>query len=75
MNLTDLPAHALSAAIHAKQASCREVMQAYLSRIAECNPRYNAIVSLRMVTLPLSTLMVLAKRVAVFRNIGVFMAK
>ena len=47
VNLTDLPAHALSAAIHAKQASCREVMQAYLSRIAECNPRYNAIVSLR----------------------------
>ena len=47
MNLTDLDADALSAAIHARQVSCREVMQATLARIAELNPTYNAIVSLR----------------------------
>ncbi|MGE0496986.1 MAG: amidase [Ramlibacter sp.] len=47
MNLTELPAHALSALIHARQVSCREVMTAYLARIDELNPRYNALVSLR----------------------------
>ncbi len=47
MELTDLPAHALSAAILARQVSCREVMQATLARIARLNPTYNAIVSLR----------------------------
>lgn len=47
MNIADLPASALSAAIHAKTFSCREVMQAYLARIAEVNPQVNAIVSLR----------------------------
>jgi amidase len=47
MNLTDLSATALSAAIHAKAVSCREVMQAYLARIAQMNPVHNAIVSLR----------------------------
>lgn len=47
MNPIELPAHALSAAIHARQVSCREVMQAFLARIAEVNPRHNAIVSLR----------------------------
>lgn len=44
--LTDLDAHALSAAIHARQVSCREVMQAYLARIHALNPRANAIVNL-----------------------------
>ncbi len=45
--LTDLPAHALGAAIRAGDASCREVMQAFLARIEAVNPRHNAIVSLR----------------------------
>jgi amidase len=45
--ITDLPAHALSAAIRSRQVSCREVMQATLDRIAVVNPVHNAIVSLR----------------------------
>ena len=45
--LTALDASALSEAIHARRASCREVMQAYLARIRRLNPRYNALVSLR----------------------------
>jgi amidase len=45
--ITALDACALSAAIHAKAVSCREVMRAYLDRIADVNPRHNAIVSLR----------------------------
>ena len=45
--ITDLDATALSAAIHAREVSCRDVMQAYLDRIAQCNPRANAIVSLQ----------------------------
>ena len=45
--ITALDANALSRAIHARQLSCREVMQAYLKRIADLNPRYNAIVSLQ----------------------------
>ncbi len=45
--ITDLSAHALSTAIHRKQFSCREVMQAYLQHIARVNPRFNAIVSLQ----------------------------
>ena len=45
--LTDLAAHELSAAIAAGEVSCREVMQAFLARIAALNPRHNAIVSLR----------------------------
>ena len=44
--ITDLDAHALSSAIHARSVSCREVMQAYLSRIHRVNPHFNAIVSL-----------------------------
>jgi len=47
MDITDLPAHALSAAIQARQISCRELMQATLARIALLNPLHNAIVSLR----------------------------
>ena len=31
MDITDLPAHALSGAIHTRQVSCREVMQATLA--------------------------------------------
>jgi amidase len=46
-DITALDAGALSRAIHARQLSCREVMQAYLARIADLNPRFNAIVSLR----------------------------
>ena len=44
--ITDLDADALSWAIHARQVSCREVMQAYLQRIHRINPRVNAIVNL-----------------------------
>ncbi len=47
MEITDLSAHALSSAIHRRQLSCREVMQATLARIDEFNPVHNAIVSLR----------------------------
>ena len=47
MSLTDLSADALSVAIHARQVSCREVMQAYLTRIHALNPTFNAIVNLR----------------------------
>ena len=45
--IVDLPAHALSAAIHKRDVSCREVMEAYLDRIDEVNPTHNAIVSRR----------------------------
>ena len=47
MQITELSATALSAAIHARAVSCREVMQAYLARIAQMNPAHNALVSLR----------------------------
>ena len=47
MVITELSANQLSQAIHAKQVSCREVMQAYLSRIDAVNPRFNALVSLQ----------------------------
>jgi len=46
MNITDLDAHALSTAIHARKVSCREVMQAYLARIHALNPKANALVNL-----------------------------
>ncbi len=45
--ITALDACALSDAIHARQVSCRQVMQAYLARIHRLNPAFNAIVSLR----------------------------
>ena len=45
-DLTDLGAHQLSSAIHARRVSCREVMQAYLARIHRLNPALNAIVNL-----------------------------
>jgi amidase len=44
--ITALDAQALSAAIHQREVSCREVMQAYLARIDALNPRFNAIVNL-----------------------------
>ncbi len=44
--ITDLDAEALSQALHAREVSCREVMQAYLARIERLNPRCNAIVNL-----------------------------
>ncbi|TMH18230.1 MAG: amidase, partial [Betaproteobacteria bacterium] len=47
MDITDLPAHALSSAILKRQVSCREVMRATLARIESVNPVHNAIVSLR----------------------------
>jgi amidase len=47
MDITDLPAHALSDAIRKRQVSCREVMRATLARIEAVNPLHNAIVSLR----------------------------
>ena len=47
MLLTELSAHALSHAVHARDVSCREVMQAYRQRIDEINPHYLALVSLR----------------------------
>jgi amidase len=46
-DITELSASALAQAIHAKRVSCRDVMQAYLARIALVNPVHNAIVSLR----------------------------
>ena len=44
--ITALDAQALSAAIHQREVSCREVMQAYLTRIDTLNPQFNAIVNL-----------------------------
>jgi amidase len=45
-DLTDLDAHALSGAIHARRFSCRELMQVTLARVHRLNPVANAIVSL-----------------------------
>ncbi|AZD46809.1 amidase [Pseudomonas chlororaphis] len=45
--IVELGAVELSRAIHARRFSCREVMLAYLDRIERCNPRVNALVSLR----------------------------
>ena len=45
-SLTDFDAHALSASIHARRVSCREVMQATLARIHRLNPLLKAIVNL-----------------------------
>ena len=46
-DLTALTAIELSTAIREKEASCVEVMQAYLDRIHKYNGTYNAIVSLQ----------------------------
>ena len=45
-HITNLDASALSEAIHAREMSCQEVMQAYLQRIHRLNPTANAIVNL-----------------------------
>lgn len=45
-DLTTFDADTLSRAIHVREVSCREVMQAYLARIHRLNPRLNAIVNL-----------------------------
>lgn len=45
--IVEMDADALSRAIHARQVSCREVMQAYLAQIERFNPQANALVSLR----------------------------
>lgn len=45
--IVDWSAAQLSLAIHARQVSCQEVMQAYLARIEQLNPTYNALVALR----------------------------
>jgi amidase len=47
VNITEFSAAQLSEAIHARQVSCREVMDAYLDHIDVCNPAVNAIVSRR----------------------------
>ncbi|MGA1325112.1 MAG: amidase [Rubrivivax sp.] len=44
--ITALDAQALSRALHAREFSCREAMQAYLARIHALNPRHCAIVNL-----------------------------
>jgi amidase len=46
MVIPNMSALVLSKAIHSKQVSCREVMQAYLKQIETHNPASNAIVSL-----------------------------
>jgi amidase len=45
--ITQLHASTLSRAIHAKELSCVEVMQAYLQQWAAFNPRHNALINLR----------------------------
>jgi len=45
--ITSLSATDLSAAIHARRISCSQVMEAFLARLAEINPRINAVVSFR----------------------------
>lgn len=45
-DLTGLDAHALSQVVHARQVSCRELMQTTLQRIHRVNPVCNAIVNL-----------------------------
>jgi len=44
--ITALSACELSAAVHRRELSCREVMQAYLARIDALNPKVNALVGL-----------------------------
>ena len=46
-DITSLGALDLSAAIHARQVSCTEVMRAYLARIERVNPGLNALISLK----------------------------
>ncbi len=44
--ITALDACALSAAVHRRELSCRELMQACLARIDTLNPKFNALVGL-----------------------------
>src|SRR3569623_1168398 len=46
MQITDFGAASLSRKIHSKEVSCREVTQAFLARIRELNPSFNAIVNI-----------------------------
>jgi amidase len=46
MQITDFDAATLSRRIHTREVSCREAMQAFLARIRELNPSFNAIVNL-----------------------------
>jgi amidase len=46
-DLVQLSASHLSTLIHSKQVSCLQVMQAFLTQIAQKNPAVNAIVSMR----------------------------
>jgi amidase len=45
--ITQLGASALSLAIHAKEVSCVQVMQAYMQQWDAFNPRHNALINLR----------------------------
>ena len=45
--ITELSGVALSAAIHARDVSCAEVLHAYLAQIDALNPQVNAIVALQ----------------------------
>ena len=47
MAITELSAFQLSASIQRREFSCREMMQAFLQRIAAINPHANAIVNLQ----------------------------
>ena len=47
MDLTRTSARALSEAIHRREVSCREVLEAHLDQVARFNPRHVAIVSLQ----------------------------
>jgi amidase len=47
LSIVELDAIELSQAIHARQVSCHEVMQAYLAQVERFNPTVNALVSLR----------------------------
>ena len=44
--ITALDACALSAAVHRRELSCRELMQACQARIDALNPKFNALVGL-----------------------------
>jgi len=46
VSLCDLTASEMARRLRARDLSAREVMQAHLDRIAQCNPRLNAIVTL-----------------------------
>ena len=45
MVITQISARQLSLAIHRREVSCREVMQAYLAQIERHNPKHNAIIN------------------------------